>query len=252
MPVVGSRQNRYLIISSLGALGKMAKHLFHILWFLMMLAPAAAQSGDPAKDRAFLQAPVFYPAVDYQSFEAFPNCSEEFVREVKYFGCRDSRTLYETALANAKAKGQPLMVIFGFNRCPYCEVLERTVFDKKKPMLSGHVVRYFSKPALQSFVNEAQPLGIPLLRLHARSDHGLKLADELGITKMAQVRGWHRVWSPFIVFINPETGAMASESEWEAEDVYCDWPMNVAVSLEEIGLATKGTPLTERKRCAKK
>ena len=215
-----------------------------------MTGTVLAQSNGDA-NRAFLQAPVFTDAVDYQSFPAFANCSEERVQKVKYFACRDSRTLYEAALADAKENGKPLMVIFGFNRCPYCTVLERTVLDPKKPMLTGHVVRYFSKPALQSFVTEAAPLEIPVLRLHARSDHGLKLADDLGVTEMAQARGWHRVWSPFIIFVNPETGAMASESEWEAEETYCDWPVNIAASLEEIGMAQKGTPLTERKRCKK-
>ena len=96
-----------------------------------------------------------------------------------------------------------------------------------------------------------KPLRIPVLRVHARSDHGLALADRLGITETAKARGWHRVWSPFIVLINPESGAMASESAWEASDAWCDWTLNVVKPLEDIGMLTAGTPFSPRERCAR-
>ena len=91
----------------------------------------------------------------------------------------------------------------------------------------------------------------PYVRLHARAEHGLALADELGITQMAQTAGWHRVWSPFVVFINPKTGAMTSESEWEAKEIYCDWAAGIATSLEKIDMVEAGEPVMARKRCPK-
>jgi len=229
----------------------MMKHLFLASMALLIGSSILTAQAQTASDNSFIQSPVFVPAVDYEAFEKLNNCTEELAREIKYHACRDSRSLYDAALAKAKKAGQPLMVIFGFNRCPYCEVLERSIFNPSTPMRGGHLARYFSKPELKRYMTEKKALTVPVLRLHARSEHGLKLADELAITKMAKDRGWHRVWSPFVVLINPETGAMASHSQWEAKEVYCDWSVNIVTSLENIDFTAKGEPYTERKRCAK-
>jgi len=189
---------------------------------------------------------VFVPAVNYTDFALIPNCTEEVTRNLRYHACRDSRALYEAALANAKRQGKPLMVTFGFNKCPYCKVLEAEIHDPENPVTSERVTQYFADVA-QSDV----PFTLPTVRLHARSEHGLRLADELGMTQMAQARGWHRVWSPFVVFVNPETGAMASESLWEAKEIHCDWAANIAVSLENIDMLERGKGGAERKRCPK-
>lgn len=244
-----------------GSLVMMTRVVFSLLTGLF-IASVAILIADPIsradaqqaqEETSYLAQPLFTPAVDYQAFPAIPGCKEEAVREVKYYGCRESRSLYEAALANAKEKNQPLMVIFGFNRCPYCVVLERAVFNPERPVLGRNVARYFSRSALTAYKARKTPLTIPVLRLHARSDHGLKLADELGITKMANDRGWHRVWSPFVVMVNPKTGAMTSESEWEAKEIYCDWSAGVAVSLEKIQVTSAvGAPISPRRRCPKK
>ncbi len=223
-----------------------------VLFFLVVMSMAFSIVANAQESRAFIQSPVFTPAVDYAKFPKFENCQEERVREVKYHACRDSRALYEAALADAETKDQPLMVIFGFNKCPYCVVLERGIFNPDRPVRGGNVARYFSTAELETYMAKKQALTIPVLRLHARSEHGLKLADELGITNMAKDRGWHRVWSPFVVLVNPKTGSMTSESEWEAKDVYCDWSANIAVSLEKVGMTQEGIPYTDRTRCPKK
>jgi len=215
-----------------------------------------AQIGPPAAPAAakvpeFLNAPIFTPAIDYAKIEKIPGCKDEVSRNLKYHNCRDSKKIYEAALQEAKAENTPLMVIFGFNKCPYCVVLERTIFNPKNPVRGGHVAQYLSKPELEDLMAAKTPLSVPFIRLHARSKHGLKLADDLGVTEMAKAAGWHRVWSPFVVFVNPETGKMTSESEWEAKEVYCDWPANIAVSLEKIDLVKAGEPLRPRKRCPK-
>ncbi len=213
---------------------------------------AFAQSGTTTKvANDFVKSPVFEKALDYEKFTKIEGCTEERVREVKYHACRDSKALYEAAIENAKTSGKPLMVIFGFNKCPYCQVLDGQVFNPEKPLRGGNVAQYLSKPELKTYLEKKEPLKVPVLRLHARSEHGLKLADELGVTEMAQERGWHRVWSPFVVFVNPQTGKMASHSKWEAKEIYCDWSVNIATGLETIGMAKTGTPYKERKRCPK-
>lgn len=218
----------------------------------LLLTVVFHRAVDAQTPPAFIQAPVFEPAIDYESVTKIEGCTEERVRIVKYHACRDSATLYARAFADAKADGQPLMVIFGFNRCPYCTVLERAIFNPDNPVRGIHMARNFSKSQLQSYVDEGAAITIPVLRIHARSPHGLALADKLGITAMAKARGWHRVWSPFIVLINPETGAMASESEWEAKEIWCDWTVNVVKPLEDVGIFARGEPINPRERCKKR
>lgn len=190
---------------------------------------------------------VFTEAIDYAAFPNVENCKEERVRDVRYYQCKSSRDIYEAALANAKAQGKPLMVTFGFNTCPYCKVLDMEIYDPANPITAQRVTQYLSREA----ASELTDLSILTVRIHARSEHGLKLADELGVTQMANIRGWHRVWSPFVVFVNPETGAMASESLWEANEIYCDWAANIAVSFEKNGMVERGKPQIRRERCPK-
>jgi len=200
-----------------------------------------------AQDRA----PIFKAALDYNAVPRIEGCTDEVQRDVKYHNCRDSKALYNRALSTAKAMDAPLMVIFGFNKCPYCIKLESEIMDPRKPLRSGDVAQYLSKAEQAKYKAAGKPLKLPFIRLHARSDHGLALADELGVTQMANAAGWHRVWSPFVVFVNPKTGEMTSESKWEAKEIYCDWAAGVATSLEKIGMAEAGQPVTARKRCPK-
>ncbi len=208
--------------------------------FALILSACSGGSGGGGES-------VFEPAVDYTVFPMIENCAEENVREVKYHACRNSRDIYEAALASAKAKNQPLMVTFGFNTCPYCAVLEAEIYDPKNPVTSEDVTQYLSGEAAAEFGDRK----ISTVRLHARSEHGLKLANDLGVTRMARARGWHRVWSPFVVMVNPETGAMASESLWEAKEIHCDYAANLAVNLENIRYVERGTPQVRRARCPK-
>ena len=200
---------------------------------------------------AFERAPVFKTALDYNAIPRIEGCVDEVPRNVKYHNCRDSKAIYTRALSTAKAMDKPLMVIFGFNKCPYCIKLESEIMDPRKPLRSNDVAQYFSKVEHAKYMADEKPFKLPFIRLHARADHGLALADELGITEMAKAAGWHRVWSPFVVFVNPRTGAMTSESEWEAKEIYCDWTAGIATSLEKIDMAEAGETMTARKRCPK-
>ena len=211
-------------------------------------APTPAPKADLA---AFERAPVFKAALDYNAIPRIEGCTDEVPRNVKYHNCRDSKAIYTRALSTAKAMDKPLMVIFGFNKCPYCIKLESEIMDPRKPLRSHDVAQYFSASEHAKYMAAGKSFKQPYVRLHARAEHGLALADELGITQMAQTAGWHRVWSPFVVFINPKTGAMTSESEWEAKEIYCDWAAGMATSLEKIDMAEAGETMKVRKRCPK-
>lgn len=207
---------------------------------------------DKAKLETLLAAPVFEAAIDYTSLPLLQRCREERVRVLRYHACRSSDVVYEAALKTAKAKGQPLVVFFGFNTCPYCRVMEAEIFNPAKPLQNADLVPYFSKQALKSYIEKGEPLTLSYVNIHARAPHGLALADRLGITEMAKARGWHRVWSPFVVFVDPESGKMVSQSRWEAPNPHCLWVMDAAANLEEMGKITAGEPLRERTRCPRK
>ncbi|MDA8708347.1 hypothetical protein N9M10_03140 [Hellea sp.] len=200
---------------------------------------------------AFERAPVFTAALDYNGIPRIKGCVDEVPRNLKYHNCRDSKLTYTRALGTANAMDKPLMVIFGFNKCPYCIKLESEIMDPNDPLKSYEVAKYLSGAEYAKYKTEGKPIKFPFVRLHARSEHGLALADELGITEMAQAAGWKRVWSPFVVFVNPRTGEMSSESEWEAKEIYCDWAAGAATSLEKIGMAEAGEPKVARNRCPK-
>lgn len=198
---------------------------------------------------ALLASPLFEPAVEYTEIPKLADCKERTLRVPKYHKCRNSSKIYAQALANAKAKNQPLMVIFGFDSCPGCRRIHKQVFHPKHPMRNADIIKFLSKPAINSYVLQNTPMKISVVRIHTRSKHGLKLADDLGVTKMAIARGSRRVWSPFIVFINPHSGHMASESYLRPKERYCDWGADFAASVESIGMVQVGTAYAERKRC---
>jgi len=52
--------------------------------------------------------------------------------------------------------------------------------DPRNPLRSHDVAQYFSKAQFDKYQAEEDSVKIPFVRLHARSDHGLALADELG------------------------------------------------------------------------
>lgn len=218
-------------------------------------APSSeAVSDDPvqANFNKQLRTPLFSPAIDYNIIERIRGCRDEVSRGLNYHNCRDSREIYTAGLKAAKAQGKPLIVFFGFNKCPYCAVLHRQIFDAKRPMLDGNMVRYFSRAAIEDYGRKGEPLELPFIYIHARSSHGLKLADEIGVTAMAKTRGWHRVWSPFIVFVDPETEKLASQNYWEAPETHCDPMADFVVNLEELEVIKKGLPQTVRKRCKRR
>lgn len=222
---------------------------YFIMTLFAVMGLNSAVQAQSALDKA-LDTPLMELAVDYETIPLIDGCEPAFKRAPLYHECRDSRAIYDKAIANAKAKKQALMVIFGFNTCPACRAYESLMFDPAMPLINEDLMYYASTKDVTAYEKAAKPTKISLVRIHARSPHGLKLADDIGVTDMAKARGWHRVWSPFVLFVNPETGAMHSERYWEAEDTFCDARMELAVNMEAIGMANKGTPLYPRKRCA--
>jgi hypothetical protein len=221
------------------------------LIFGLIGTTAAATPNDTQQQKLekLLNTPLFNQPQNFGQIDKIADCQERTLRPAKYQRCRDSQQLYDLAFAKAKQAGQPLMVIFGFDTCPACAALDKVAFNRKEPMRNDHLVRYLSRPAINEYVARDTPFEITVVRIHARTDHGQKLADDLGVTEMARQQGGLRIWSPFILFVDPQTGQMHSESFRGGTDKFCDWGADIAAGLEGIGLAKTGTPYIERKRC---
>lgn len=215
--------------------------LFRILalvtWFSLCIGSVYATD---------LKSPLFESDFDYDTVSSLQNCVQSVTPRTKYFKCRNSTELFETAKEWAKSSDQPLMVIFGFDECPSCQALEQVYFGRKEPI---------TKEMFLPFVSDAQrqTTDIPtisVVRIHIRNENAEALVKRLGLVDYAESKNWHRLWSPFIVLFDPKTGEWHSEETWDSEIVYCyDAIAEIAVSLEELGFMEKGKTLKYRQKC---
>lgn len=215
---------------------------------LMFAIPNLAYA--QAKHSKAFDAPLFEQAIDYNAIDLIEGCTPRNPKRTTYHKCRDSRSIYEAAKKSALKKEQPLMVIFGFDTCPSCRQLESVLFSPKKAIMNKDFAHFISDKAAQNIQTQNKPLKISTVKIHIRNTHGAKLAEELGVTQLAKDRGWHRVWSPFIVLLDPKTGRIHSEEQWDAKDPYCyGYFSEIAVSLEELSYLKKGKVLKYRDKC---
>ena len=218
--------------------------------FIFNNAFAAPEKTNPVKPHSQSRA-LFEPAMDYESVPLIKNCKPRNGARTVYHECRNSRAVYEKAKAAALSKKQPLMLVFGFDECPSCRHLETQIFSKKSPVLTDDFSVLLSDQAIAKA--QEKSLKISTVNIHIRNKHGEKLAEELGLVKIANDRGWHRLWSPFIVLLDPETEKLHTEEQWESEEFYCYGALpEIAVSLEELGYLEKGKLTKYRDRCNKK
>lgn len=177
---------------------------------------------------------LFVDAVDYEAMNPEAGCPTDPANAI-YRSCIDTETLYAAALASAKEAGNPLMVIWGFNECPYCKVFDGENFNPDKPWKTADFVKKLTPGQRAAMGKEAlSNYQISTVRLHARTPNGLAFADKSGVTELARARGWNRVWSPFIMVVDPETGQMHTEEEWNAQWSFCESASEFIVNLVAI------------------
>lgn len=193
--------------------------------FLLFIAACSDQSGKL----------LFVDAVDYAALEPANGCSSDPQNAI-YHSCIDSELLYNTALVAAKANGTPLMVVWGFNECPYCKVFDGENFNPDRPWKTADFIKKLT-PEQRAAMTKAEKsdFQISIVRLHARTPNGLAFADKIGVTDLARERGWHRVWSPFIMVVDPETGKIHTEEKWNAQWSFCESASEFIVNLVAIG-----------------
>jgi hypothetical protein len=178
---------------------------------------------------------LFVDAVDYETMSPEAGCPTDPANAI-YRSCIDSEALYTAALASAKEAGNPLMVIWGFNECPYCKVFDGENFNPDEPWKTADFIKKLTpdQRAAMSKVDRAS-FQISTVRLHARTANGLAFADKIGVTDLAKERGWNRVWSPFIMVVDPVTGKINTEEAWNAQYSFCESASEFIVNLVAIG-----------------
>ena len=200
---------------------------FRIFAFLALLSLGACggQSGTN----------LFVDAVDYATLQTEGGCKDDPANAI-YYACIDSETLYEAAVASAKERGTPLMVIWGFNECPYCKVFDGENFNPEAPWKTADFIKKLTPDQRSAMTAEARAgYQISVVRLNARTQNGLDFADKLGVTDLARERGWHRVWSPFIMVVDPDTRTIHTEEKWNAQWSFCESASEFIVNLVAIG-----------------
>ncbi|MEZ6002507.1 thioredoxin family protein [Hyphomonas sp.] len=196
-----------------------------------------------------LQGPlVFEKSVDYTAFQPIEGCKGERAKPV-YFKCLDARELYDAAVSRAAEEGRPLMIVWGFDECPSCMKLEKTELSGR----NAWTVDRFLKEALTPIQRKAalasqDEYRILTLKIDVRRPSGAALAEEIGVTGMAQERGRDRVRTPFITLTNAETGVLVSQAELGQGFRPCTRGDEFVLDLVEAGFLPDD-PSRDRRQC---
>ena len=76
--------------------------------------------------------PLFVSAIDYDDFTPAAGCTLD-VADATYRACLDPRALYAAAVESAEAADNPLMVVWGFEECPYCMKFKAEEMNPESP-----------------------------------------------------------------------------------------------------------------------
>jgi len=179
--------------------------------------------------------PLFVAAVDYADFTPAVGCSAD-VADATYRACMDPNALYAAAIDSANAAGNPLMVIWGFEECPYCKKFAAEEMNPENPRtISDFVGNTLTASQRAALPNDGKDFQISVLHLHVRAPAGEALAETLGVTDIARSRGWHRVWSPFVTFTRPGSHSFVAQTQFQQGEKPCEYVDDFAISLEQLG-----------------
>ena len=209
----------------------------------------AACSDEQASAPVAPNLPLFVEAVDQSTFTPDPACDLD-IENATYRACLDPAELYAAAVISAKAADNPLMVIWGFEECPFCKKFAAEEMNPNKPRLSAKFVsRDLSEKQRKKLPNDGAGFQISVLHLHVRSEAGAAFAEEVGVTDIARSRGWHRVWSPFVSFTRPGTNKFVAQTQFEQGEKPCYYSDDYAISLQQLDYVPEDAS-HERLMCA--
>ncbi len=187
----------------------MNRILYGIYCLALGLLVAAPAKGEVSK-------PLLVEAVNYKTVQAIKGCREESYHKPRlYPQCTDPEALYAKAKEFAAANQMPLMILWGFDECPGCQFFENQYMNDDKLLDTEAFGSVLTKSQLAQFHSLTGGNGqIAFVRMnsHRSLSHFLKFADRIGATKVAEKLGSHKVWSPMIMIVNSETGALATNN----------------------------------------
>jgi len=203
--------------------------------FLLALCIALAACGQQSSIPVDPDLPLFVEAVDQDAFTPAAGCTAD-VPGATYRACLNPEALYAAAVATAKDAGNPLMVVWGFEECPYCKKFAVEEMNPNRPRLSAKFVsRDLSEKQAKRLPNKGVGFQISVLHLHVRSEAGAAFAEKMGVTDIARERGRPRVWSPFVSFTRPGTDKFVAQTQFEQGEKPCFYSDDFAISLEQLG-----------------
>ncbi|MDJ0920441.1 MAG: hypothetical protein QNI84_04890 [Henriciella sp.] len=193
--------------------------------------------------------PLFVQAVNFDDFTPAEGCTLD-EPDARYRACLDPDELYAAAVASAQAADNPLMIVWGFEECPFCMKFEAEEMNPDNPrMTSQFVSEVLSESQRADLPNNGADFQISVVNIHVRAEAGAALAERLGVTDIARERGWHRVWSPFVTFTQPGSDTFVAQTQFEQGEKPCVYEDDFAISLEQLGYVP-ADPTRERAMCA--
>ncbi len=203
--------------------------------FVIGAAFVLSACGEQAAGPVDPNLPLFVDAVDQNTFTPDPACGLD-IENATYRACLDPAELYAAAITSAQEANNPLMVIWGFEECPFCKKYAAEEMNPNNPRLSAKFIsRDLSEKQRKKLPNDGAGFQISVLHLHVRSAAGAAFAEEMGVTDIARSRGWHRVWSPFISFTRPGTDTFIAQTQFEQGEKPCYYSDDYAISLQQLG-----------------
>lgn len=178
--------------------------------------------------------PLFVPAIDYANFEPDPDCTDD-APDAVYRACLDQDALYAAAVESASEAGNPLMVVWGFESCPYCQAFQKEELNADSPRtIKDFVTNTLSESQRANLANNGKDFQISYVHIQVRTEGGAALAERLGVTDIARDRGWHRVWSPFVSFTRPGSDSFVAQTQFEQGEKPCEYVDDFAISLQQL------------------
>jgi len=210
------------------------KRIMGYVWIAAFGVYLAACAQQPAETADTVAKPLFVPAIDYADFEPAPGCTDD-EPDATYRACLDQDALYGAAVDSATDAGNPLMVVWGFESCPYCQAFQKEELNAESPRtITDFVTNSLSEKQRTSLANDGQDFQISYVHTQVRTEGGAALAERLGVTDIARDRGWHRVWSPFVSFTRPGSDSFVAQTQFEQGEKPCEYVDDFAISLQQL------------------
>ena len=207
-------------------------NLYTSLLFAALFVVTACSQSTPTADAT---KPLFVEAVDYADFTPIAGCTAD-VPNAKYRACMDPDEIYAAAVQSAQRADNPLMVIWGFEECPFCKKFAAEEMNPQNPRtIEDFVSNTLSKTQRESLPNNGADFQISVVRIHVRAQAGAAMAERFGVTDIARERGWHRVWSPFVSFTRPGSDTFVAQTQFEQGEKPCHYVDDFAISLQQLG-----------------